>query len=169
MRGYCDQNPRWTQKPLIHLCLHTILGSHYYVPRKMAIQLEYPHLVQIMEPRTVPECLRFCSQICHFCSSRLKPREQPRSRFLESMPRVTRSLPTPTPPAEAVPTLGKAPVSASPLAMPVATAPVSASPSTMPDPNPSRVLAFYVEPQTPLEDLPCFMPCLLYTSDAADE
>ena len=60
------------------------------------------------------------------------------------MPRVTRSSPTPTPPAEAVPTLG--------------TAPVSASPFAMPDPNPSRALAFYVEAQTPLEDLPCFTP-----------
>ena len=28
----------------------------------------------------------------------------------------------------------------------------------MPDPNPSKALAFYVEPQTPLEDLPCFTP-----------
>ena len=45
--------------------------------------------------------------------------------ILESMPRVTRSSPTPTPPAEAVPTLGTAPVSASPLAMPVGTAAVS--------------------------------------------
>ena len=64
--------------------------------------------------------------------------------ILESMPRVTRSSPTPTPPAEAVPTLGTASVSASPLAMP--------------DPNLSRALAFYVEPRTPLEDLPCFTP-----------
>ena len=61
---------------------------------------------------------------------------------LESMPRTIRS--TPIPPAEAVPTVGTAPVSASPL--------------TMPDPNPSRALAFFVDPQTPLEDLPCFTP-----------
>ena len=81
--------------------------------------------------------------------------------ILERMPRVTRSPPTPTPPAEAVPTLGTAPVSASPLAMPVETTPVSASPLAMPDPNPSRALAFYVEPQIPLEDLPCFTPGLL--------
>ena len=27
---------------------------------KMAIQLEYPSLVQIMEPQIVSECLRFC-------------------------------------------------------------------------------------------------------------
>ena len=27
-----------------------------------------------------------------------------------------------------------------------------------PDPNPSRALAFHVEPQIPLEDLPCFVP-----------
>ena len=60
------------------------------------------------------------------------------------MPRFTRSTLTPTPPAEAVPTVGTAPVSASPLAMPY--------------PNPSRALAFYVEPQTSLEDLPCFTP-----------
>ena len=26
----------------------------------MAIQLEYPNLVQIMEPQIVSECLRFC-------------------------------------------------------------------------------------------------------------
>ena len=28
----------------------------------------------------------------------------------------------------------------------------------MPDPNPSRALAVFVDPQTPLEDLPCFTP-----------
>ena len=27
---------------------------------KMAIQLEYHHLLQIMEPQIVSECLRFC-------------------------------------------------------------------------------------------------------------
>ena len=27
-----------------------------------------------------------------------------------------------------------------------------------PDPNPSRALAFHVEPHIPLEDLPCFVP-----------
>ena len=61
---------------------------------------------------------------------------------LESMPRTTRS--TPSPLAEAVPTDGMAPVSASPLALP--------------NPKPSRALAFFVDPQTPLEDLPCFTP-----------
>ena len=64
-----------------------------------------------------------------------KPREQRWSRFLESMPRVTRSTPIPTPPVETVPTVGTAPISASPLATP--------------DPNPSRALASYVEPQSP--------------------
>ena len=63
---------------------------------------------------------------------------------LERMPGINRSTPTPTPPGEAVPT--------------VATAPVSASLLAMPDPNPSRALAFFVDPQTPLEDLPCFTP-----------
>ena len=29
-----NQNPRWTQKPCISLCPHTILGSHYYKPPK---------------------------------------------------------------------------------------------------------------------------------------
>ena len=27
-----SQNPRWTQKPCIPLCLHDILGSDYYIP-----------------------------------------------------------------------------------------------------------------------------------------
>ena len=62
--------------------------------------------------------------------------------ILESMARTTRS--TPAPPAEAVPTDGTAPVSASPLAMP--------------DPKPRRALAFIVDPQTPLENVPCFTP-----------
>ena len=62
--------------------------------------------------------------------------------ILESMRRTIR--PTPTPPAEAASTDVKAPVSASPLALP--------------DPNPSRVLAFFVDPDSPFEDLPCFTP-----------
>ena len=61
---------------------------------------------------------------------------------LESMPRTTRS--TPSPLAEAVPTDGMAPVSASPLALP--------------NPKPSRALAFFVDPQIPLEDIRCFTP-----------
>ena len=64
--------------------------------------------------------------------------------ILESMHSVIRLSPTRTPPAEAVPTLG--------------TVPVSASPSAMPDPNPTMALAFYMEPRTPLEDLPCSSP-----------
>ena len=68
----------------------------------------------------------FVSERCHFCSSLPKTREQTGSRFLEGMPRVTRSTPTPAPPAEAVPTVGAAPVSASPL--------------DKPDPHPSRAL-----------------------------
>ena len=104
----------------------------------MALQSEYPHLVQIMEPQMILSVMSqdFVSQRGHFCS--------PLSRnfvsrlghvVLESMPRTIRS--TPIPPAEAVPTVGTAPVSASPL--------------TMPDPNPSRALAFFVDPQTQLE------------------
>ena len=64
--------------------------------------------------------------------------------LIESIPRVTRLTPKLTALAEVVPTEGTAPVSGSPLA----TA----------DPNPSRALALYVEPQTPLEDLRCFIP-----------
>ena len=28
---HCNQNPRWSQKPYIPLCSHTIFGSDYYV------------------------------------------------------------------------------------------------------------------------------------------
>ena len=38
--GNSNQNPVWTQKPSIPLCLHTILGSHYYnggFPRSTSI------------------------------------------------------------------------------------------------------------------------------------
>ena len=55
--------------------------------------------------------------------------------ILESMARTTRSIPIP--PARVVPTVGTGPVSGSPLATP--------------DPNPSRALAFFVDPQTQLE------------------
>ena len=71
------------------------------------IQSEYPHLVQIMEPQIVSANVSdFVSQRRHFCSSLPKPREQTWlvSKFLR-MPRITRSTPTPTPPAEAVPTV----------------------------------------------------------------
>ena len=55
-----------------------------------------------------------------------------------------------------------------PLVAPVGTAPVPASPLAMPDPNPTRALPFYVEPQTPLEDLPCFTPGPLWACVGLD-
>ena len=67
-----------------------------------------------------------------------------RVEIIESMPRVARPTPTPTRPAGTAPRGETAPVSVSPLATP--------------DPNPSRALAVYVEPQNPLEFLPCFIP-----------
>ena len=57
--------------------LHLMIsGRETEYSSKIAIPLEYPHLVQIMEPQIVSECLRFVLQ----SSSPPKPREQIWSR-----------------------------------------------------------------------------------------
>ena len=64
-------------------------------------------------------------------------------RFLPgSMPRAT--LSPPIPPADE--------------ALTDATAPVPASPATLPGPKPNRASATFVDPNTSLDDLPCFAP-----------